>query len=478
MYSLLAHAESVCDMRRTSVIDGLVANERVLVAKGWPPISDWWLEHITHLYESKRRRLIVRVGRRGGKSTTMCRVAVAEVMYGDHVIPPGDRGVVAFVSTKLDEAKGRLGTIKELLEALGVPYREGSSEVSVSVMGRERVFRCYAANYRTAVGMTCIGIVADEVARWRDDKSGANPAREVIASMRPAMSTMPHAKIFLISSPLSTRDYHYEEFEGGTNEHTLCIQAPTWVANPTLTEEWTKQEEPDEGTWRREYAAIPMPGGERFFFDERAIGTSVTDVLYEPQPGDELVAGADFAFNRDSSALAVYAFTTRGTFEPVCVHELAPDGAALQPSRVVGTFGGILEQHGVKCVMADGHYKESIREYLTKHDVILLDAPLDVPLTYIRFRALLHGGRVKLPNDRSLVEDMRNITSRTTSSNRVSMQLPRSSGHADLVSAIVLACWQRYGESVHEPPKEPDHAAEARMRSIKRAMASKRRRGI
>ena len=72
-----------------------------LVSRGWPAMSHWWRETLAKFYASGKRQLVLRVGRRGGKSSTLCRVAVAEALYGAHVIPPGDVGVVAIVSIKV-----------------------------------------------------------------------------------------------------------------------------------------------------------------------------------------------------------------------------------------------------------------------------------------------------------------------------------------------------------------------------------------
>jgi hypothetical protein len=61
----------------------------------------------------------------------------------------------------------------------------------------------------------------------------------------------------LSSSPWSTDDFHATCFDQGDTEHQQVSFAPTWVANPTITEEETHALEPDERVWSREYAAHP-----------------------------------------------------------------------------------------------------------------------------------------------------------------------------------------------------------------------------
>lgn len=182
-----------------------------LQAKGFPATSPWWHETIERFYLTGRRQLVPRVGRRGGKSSTLCRLAVCEALYGQHRIPPSDTGVVAIVSALREDAAERLETIRSILEALGWrrakagqagvnEYEERAEEIALP--SRRIVFRVYTASVRRVSGFTSIFILLDEVAKWRDEKTGANPAKIVIKSIRPTASTMRNAKIVLSSSPI------------------------------------------------------------------------------------------------------------------------------------------------------------------------------------------------------------------------------------------------------------------------------------
>lgn len=65
---------------------------------GWQPLTPWWLDTLEGFYASGARVMVDRVGRRGRKSTSLCRVAVLEGLYGDHEQSPTDVNVVAMVS--------------------------------------------------------------------------------------------------------------------------------------------------------------------------------------------------------------------------------------------------------------------------------------------------------------------------------------------------------------------------------------------
>jgi hypothetical protein len=229
--------------------------DRLLVAAGFPATSPWWREQLARFLESGRRRWVLRVGRRGGKSTTLCRVAVAVALWGSWSVPPGDLAVIPFVSVDRDEAGARLRTIADILSALGIPFDERNGEIELR--GRRLVFRVVTSSVRGTVGFTSVAVFADECARWEARDAAANPAREVMASLRPTMATQPTAFEVCSSSPWGTEDYHHELFEQGDTEHQVTSFAPTWVANPTLSEARTHELEPELRIWSREYGGVP-----------------------------------------------------------------------------------------------------------------------------------------------------------------------------------------------------------------------------
>lgn len=61
----------------------------------------------------------------------------------------------------------------------------------------------WPANFRSIRGISIVCAVADEIAFWHDDVTGANLASEVLRAIRPAMATFPNAKLVKISSPFA-----------------------------------------------------------------------------------------------------------------------------------------------------------------------------------------------------------------------------------------------------------------------------------
>jgi hypothetical protein len=228
--------------------------DAVLVKAGFPATSPWWRAQIERFFRARRRRWVIRAGRRAGKSSTLCRLAACWALAGPWSVPLGDTAVIPFVSLDRDEAAGRIRTISEILTALGVPHEPTSDEIYLP--SRRLKFSVRTCSVR-AVGFTSVAIFADEMARWSSRDDSANPAREVMGSLRPTAATQPFAFEVCSSSAWSTVDYHAELFAQGCNEHQITSFAATWTANPTITELDTYGLEPDENTRLREYAGEP-----------------------------------------------------------------------------------------------------------------------------------------------------------------------------------------------------------------------------
>jgi hypothetical protein len=275
-----------------SLFARLRALDKALTAKRFPALTAWWLATLRGFLESGKRQLVLRVGRRGGKSTSLVRALVVLALYGQHAIPPGDLGVVAIISVNRDEAAQRLRLVKAILDALGVKYRpiEGGIELD----DRPIAFKVYTASVAGVSGFTCIGALADEVAKWKDADTGVNPATEVLASLRPTMAGHPSARLFLSSSPMGALDAHAAAFAEGETDFQSTAHAATWIARPGLTEAETRALEPDELKWRREYGAIPLEDNAAGVFPSVLLDRAArNEPTIPPEPGRYYVAAMD-----------------------------------------------------------------------------------------------------------------------------------------------------------------------------------------
>lgn len=432
-----------------------------LVAKGFPPTSPWWRETIERWYRSGKRQAVLRVGRRGGKSSSLSRLAVVEALYGHHDVPPGDTGVVAVISTRNDEAGARLTTIQAILDALGVAYRPwGKGVDGLRLIGRRMGFRVYSASVQGVSGFTGIFILCDEVAKWKDKDTGANPASEVLKSVRPTMATQPESRIVLSSSPFGMMDAHYDAFEEGETDLQTTGYAPTWEANPSLTEAETHVLEPDEGAWLREYKAVPQAEIESSLLSEVQINSatraarvaSKDDVKLHPnitpadlpfEEGRRYWAEMDPATRRHVWTLVVSTQGYDRVRRIVMAREWRPQpGLPLKPSAVLADIAQLVKPYGLRVVHTDQASADALAELGRLAGLTLLDnawTQPEIKEASEHVLKLLQEGLLELPPDKMVKADLLGIRKVITRSG-VRYEFAEMHGrHSDYAPVILRA---------------------------------------
>jgi hypothetical protein len=433
-----------------------------LVKAGFPETSAWWRETFERFIRSKKRQLVDRVGRRGGKSSSISRLAVVVALYGRHVIPPGDVGVVAIISTDRSEAMGRLTTIKAILDAMKVAYRPlQAPKVGIALVDRPIEFRVFAASIAGVSGFTAIFVLCDEVAKWRDKDTGANPATTVLASVRPTMATQPNARIVLSSSPMGRLDAHYDAFEEGTNELQVTAEAPTWIANPTITEKDTRALEPDEATRMREYGAVPQAEAESSLLTEYLV-----DRMTRPLAGDIPFDARHFYVATMDPATRGNAFTltiaTRGLDDVrrvVAVREKrGTPSAPLSPKETLREWKPLLTTYGLRLIHTDQWSLDAMQDSARDLGLTLKGEPWTQATKAEAYEELLKLSQDKLvevgpeENVKSDLLGIRKVLTR----NGVTYELrrdERTGRHSDYAPSIAMAVSKAIHRATATPRK-------------------------
>ena len=333
----------------TSPIDYLDELDRRLVLFGWPDTTDWWKRALRRFYATRCAQLVLRVGRRGGKSSTLCRIAMLEALLGEHHVAPGDTAVVAIVSKDRPDAKERLNTIQGILDVLGVKYKATAERIDLA--DKDMAFRVYTATVAGVSGFSGICVICDEVAKWMDKEAGANPATEVLASVRPTMAGLPNARIFLSSSPWGRWDAHARAFDAGDGPIQLVEFAETWVARPALTQEDTQRLEPDHRVWLREYGAVPMEGAEDSLLPADALTRCMPrpdDRRIEREVGVSYVAAMAPSLAHGAWSIVIAARLHDGQ----AIVDFAESRGELEPHRLLLDVKLMLQSYGLTSVLS------------------------------------------------------------------------------------------------------------------------------
>jgi hypothetical protein len=475
----LAHIDLVCACipepeTDATHIDVILARfdevDRKLVAAGFPATSPWWRETIERWYRSGKRQACLRCGRRAGKSSTLTRLAVVEALYGKHDVPPGDVGFVAIISTDRPEALGRLRTVQAILDALGVSYRPcKGGVVGIELAGRRTGFRVFTASIKGVSGFTAIFVLCDEVAKWADVDTGANPATEVISSVRPTMQTQPNARMVLSSSPMSMLDAHYDAFEQGETDLQVIAHAPSWIANPTITEASTRRDEPDETKWLREYAAIPSAEAETSLLTE-AICERARRVLpmhwHLPYiEGYRYVAAMDPATRGHAWTLVVATKGPDGKRRVAYAKEWrGTPSRPLSPKAVLLEVRDIVAVYGLRWVTTDQHAIDQMRD-LCPTGLSLHEAPWtqqNIKEATEHVRNLLQSDQLELHPDPMVKADLLGIRKQFTRAGARTYFAEVKGRHSDYAPAVCLAVEDaRFAASVPDPALDDDGEAQA-----------------
>lgn len=243
----------------TATFESLMRLDRWLAAAGQHPLAPFWQGEARRLYEHPTASVYAaEAGRGSAKSFFGSRVGLNETINGDFEVPAGECHFWIDVSENKSEAAQRLRQYREWLDILGVTFEDRGDEIVIPELRRGFLVR--AAQVGRLSGFRAFGLRIDEAAKLPWDDDSANPLSELWASGTAMMIThLRHRpKRLLLSSPVGVVGFFNELVrQGDTADQVVAQNVPTWVANPSVTEEQTRTLERDPDVWRREYAAIP-----------------------------------------------------------------------------------------------------------------------------------------------------------------------------------------------------------------------------
>ena len=355
--------------------------------------------------------------------------------------------------------------------------------------GRRISFECLPATRGGSAlrGRSLPCALLDEACFFRDESAAVNDV-ELYKAVAPRI--VPGGQLLMVSTPWTETGLVYETWrrEHGKPETALVAHSPTSVmrSDPHILAQVERERTRDPENARREFDALFVASGGNMFFDASTLTAAVSaDVKLGalPPPGAEVLCGADFGFVKNSSALAiVHRVGDRYTLAELV--ELRPEGIGpLRPSDVCARFAAVMKRHGASSVMADAHYRESVREHLDAAGISLRPAPegqAGKAESYAKSKTLFREARVRLPEHERLARQLREVVGKPTSGGGMSIQSPVSpdGSHGDLVSALVLALYQASGHTVAAPTpvRDSPEYEERLIETISRQRAAERSR--
>jgi hypothetical protein len=392
------------------------------------------------------REAWVVVGRRGGKSRVAALVAVYLACFRDYrrILARGEHGTLPIIAADRRQARTVLRYVLGLLEDCPMLAQLVANTTAESVELTTGVtIEVHTASFRSVRGYTVVAAVLDEVAFWRSDDS-ANPDREIVNALRPAMATVPGALLLGISSPYARRGVLWDAYRRhyGQDGDVLVWQAPTRAMNPAVPEAVIA------GAYAEDEAAAGAEYGAQFrrdleaFVAREALEGCIIPGRHElpPVAGVEYVAFVDpSGGSQDSMTLAIA--HADGANEPRrivldAVREVRPP---FSPDAVVGDFTALLRTYRVTTVQGDRYGGEWPAERFQAHGITYKPAEQTKSDLYRDLLPLVNAARVELLDLPRLHAQLLGLERRTARGGRDSID-HAPSAHDDLANAVAGAC--------------------------------------
>ncbi|MFD0987814.1 hypothetical protein [Methyloligella solikamskensis] len=378
------------------------------------------------------------VGRRGGKSFVLATIAVFLACFRDwrpH-LTAGERATVMVIAADRKQARVIFGYVMGLLKSTAMlagtiqAERQEAVDLSCGV-----TVEIQTASFRTVRGYTVVAALLDEVAFWRDETS-ANPDAEVIAALRPAMSTVPGAMLLAASSPYARRgalwSTHRRHF--GKDGPVLVWQADTRRMNPRVPQSVI------DAAYADDPASAAAEYGANFRSDvETFISRDVVDACTSrgvreraPLSNQTYQAFVDpSGGSADSMTMAIgHREGDRAVLD--CVREVRPP---FSPSSVVEEFSELLRAYRARTLTGDRYAGEWPREQFAKRGITYRAAAKPKSDLYREMLAPMNSGRVDLLDHDRLASQLSALERRTARGGRDSID-HAPGAHDDVANAV------------------------------------------
>ena len=382
-------------------------------------------------------------GRRSGKSFMLALIAVYLACFKDwrQYLSPGEHATIMIIAC--DRKQGRviaryIGAFIEecaLLKPLLLRKGGHNDNWSMELEGRVTI-EVHAANYRTVRGYTIVAALLDELAFWRSEES-ANPDKEVIEAIRPALATVPEAMLLCASSPYSRRGVLWEAHRRyyAKDGRVLVWQSDTRVMNPTVPAEVVDEAlERDAVAGASEWLAQFRSDIESFVTRE-AVEACIEPGCRERPPvgGVPYWAFVDPSGGRaDSMTLAIGHAEGRECAVLDCVREIRPP---FNPADAVRELCGVLMAYGVREVAGDKYGGEWPPAEFRKQGVWYRAADKPKSDLYREFLPAVNARRVELLDLPKLVAQLVGLERRVGRGGRDSIDHAPGS-HDDLANSV------------------------------------------
>ena len=393
---------------------------------------------------SKETYLII--GRRGGKSFISALITSYIGCFVDfkHYITVGETLVVMCLARDKEQARIVFRYVRAILNhvpalrCMIVDQRTDEIELTTGV-----TIMVKASDFGGVRGPTIACVVADEIAFW--PSLGSNPDDEVLSAIRPAMATIPDAKLLCISTGYAQLgalyDAHKQHY-GKDDDEVLVWQADTAAMNPTISQKYIDRElEKDPEAGRAEWLGLFREDVSAAFPLEAIEGCIIPGRL-ELVPSSHVAQYFGFVDpsggRHDAFTLAIAHHHPQE--ESVVLDAIKAVRPPFDPSEVVKEYSEFLKSYGLTTVLGDNYGGTWPQAEFAKQGISYELAEETKSALYLSLVPTICSKRVELLDNDKLKTELRRLERRTSRTGRDSIDhSPR--GSDDIANAVAGVSW-------------------------------------
>jgi hypothetical protein len=384
---------------------------------------------------------VVISGRRGGKSRSISVLAtyIAGLCHHPYLVP-GETGTLLIIAPDqkqsdlvldyVDAAFQNSPMLRQLVKNRTARTLELTSHITVEVR---------AANFRNLRGPTCIAVIADEVAFFRNEES-ANADIDILNAVRPSLATT-RGPLILISSPYARRgvlwDAYSKYYGADIDSAVLVAKGASKDFNPALLQSVIDR------AYERDHAAASAEFGGEFrtdvesFVSREIIDAAVVPGRYELPPSSDIsyVGFTDVSGgSNDAMTLAI----AHAEGDRIVLDAVRERKAPFSPDEVTAEFATTFKSYKVTSIRGDRYSGLWARERFAVHGIEYLLADKPKSDIYRDLLPLLNSGRVELLNNKRLISQLTGLERRTARGGRDSID-HAPGAHDDIANAVAGA---------------------------------------
>lgn len=393
------------------------------------------------------RESFVICGRRSGKSYMSAVIAAFLAAFKDWrpFLGPGEKGWIFVVANDKAQASiikryisgifGQVPCLKAMVEKETQETLELRNGVNIAVK---------TASFRSLRGYTVLCAILEEIAFWRSDES-ANPDKEILAAVRPALATVPESLLIGISTPYSRAGVLFDMFKAyyGKAGGPLIWKAPTRLMNPSIDKRLIAnalREDPQaaaaewEAEWRSDVEA---------FITQELVGAVTVPGRFElPRvAGVRYFGFADPSGGRqDSFTLGIAHAEKSGKIVLDALRERRPP---FQPQATAAEFADVLKSFGLSAVTSDRYAGEWVSAAFRANGIQVRPSEKTASEFYVELLPLIANGAAELLDNKRLAGQLMGLERRTRAGGK-DLVTHYAGGHDDCANAAAGALVAAY----------------------------------